>query len=76
MRLSKWHSLPGDRREGKSGHGENTTEKGALTFWRPHREGQVRTRKKRMRSHKISDIEVMTDPIVLAVTFVQQQGTI
>ena len=44
--LSKERSLPGDHRGGdKSGHGKKTTEQGALTSWRPQREGQVRTQK-------------------------------
>jgi hypothetical protein len=30
---------------GKSGHGKNLGERGALTCWRAHWEGQVRTRK-------------------------------
>ena len=29
----------------KSGHGKDPTERGALTCWRRHREGQVRTQK-------------------------------
>ena len=29
----------------KSGHRKNVTEQGALTSWRPQREGQVRTQK-------------------------------
>ena len=44
--LSKTRSLPEDSRErDKSGHGMEATERGALTLWRPHREGQVRTQK-------------------------------
>jgi hypothetical protein len=43
-RLSEGHSLPGDHRGGvKSGHRREVTERGALTNWRPQREGQVRT---------------------------------
>jgi hypothetical protein len=46
IRLSEAHSRTGDRiGRDKSGHGKNPTEQGALTNWRPHREGQVRTRK-------------------------------
>jgi hypothetical protein len=44
MQLNKGHSLSGDRiGRDKSGHGK-VIERGALTFWRPHRKGQVRTR--------------------------------
>ena len=43
---SKEHSLPGDRIGGdKSGHRKKLTEGGALTLWRPHQEGQVRTQR-------------------------------
>jgi hypothetical protein len=43
---SEGYSHSGDRiRRDKSGHGKNPTERGALTFWRPHSEGQVSTRK-------------------------------
>ena len=39
------HSLPGDGiRRDKSGHRNNPTERGALTLWRRHWEGQVTTR--------------------------------
>ena len=44
--LSKGHSLPGDHRgRDKSGHRKKVTKQGALTNWRPQREGQVRTQK-------------------------------
>ena len=37
------HSPTGDHiGRDKSGHGKNPTERGALTNWRPHREGRVR----------------------------------
>jgi len=38
---SKGHSLPGDHRERvKAGHGKKATKQGALTSWRPQREGK------------------------------------
>ena len=41
------NALPGDRIvRDKSGQGKNGTERRALTFWRPHREEQVKTQKK------------------------------
>ena len=44
IRPREGDSLPGDGiRRGKSGHRKNPTERGALTLWRQHREGQVRT---------------------------------
>ena len=44
MRPSKGHLHPGDGiARDKSGQGKNLTERGALTFWRQHQEGQVRT---------------------------------
>ena len=47
IQSGKRHSLPGDGiRRDKSKHGKNPTERGALTSWRRHREGQVRTWKK------------------------------
>jgi hypothetical protein len=47
IQLSEGHSLPGDHiGRDKSGHRKNPTERGALTNWRPHQEGQVRTWKK------------------------------
>jgi hypothetical protein len=46
-RPSKGNSRPGNRRgRDKSGHEKKVTERGALTNWRPHREGQVRTQEK------------------------------
>ena len=51
------HSRPGDRTgRDKSGHGKKLTERCALTNWRPHREGQVRTQKetdRAMRTHRL-----------------------
>jgi len=38
------HSHPGDHRgRDKSGHRKKVTKQGALTNWRPQKEGQVRT---------------------------------
>jgi hypothetical protein len=46
IRPTKAHSHPGDSiGRDKSGHGKNPTNRGTLTNWRQHREGQVRTRK-------------------------------
>ena len=43
-RPSKGHSHPGDcLGRDKSGHGQKPIWQGALTNWRPHQEGQVRT---------------------------------
>ena len=40
---SKGHLLSGDHRgRDKSGYGKKVTKQGALTSWRPQREGQVR----------------------------------
>ena len=56
-RPSDAHSPTGDSTGGdKSGHGKKPTERCALTFWRPHREGQVRSRKetdRAMRTHTL-----------------------
>ena len=42
--LSKGHSLPGDHRgRDSSGHTKKVTKQGALTGWRPQREGFIRT---------------------------------
>ena len=44
IRSTEAHSLPGDHTgRDKSGHGKNPINRGPLTYWRPHREGQVRT---------------------------------
>ena len=44
---SEGHSHTGDGiGRDKLGHGKNPTGRGALTYWKPHREGDVRTRKK------------------------------
>ena len=44
--LSEVHSQSGDRRgRDLSGHGKKLTKPGALTIWRPQREGLVRTQK-------------------------------
>jgi len=52
------HSLPGEHRERDlSGHGKKETEEGALTLWRPHREGLVRIRKKRDRARGTHSLE-------------------
>ena len=46
IKLSEGHSQTGDGiGKDKSGHGKNPTERGTLTFWRRHREVQVRTQK-------------------------------
>ena len=46
IRPSEAHSQTGDGiGKDKSGHGKNHTERGTLTFWRRHREVQVRTQK-------------------------------
>src|SRR6267142_825991 len=43
---SEGHSPTGEhRRRDKSGHGNNLTERGALTSWRAQTDGRVRTRK-------------------------------
>ena len=56
-RPSDAHSRSGDRTgRDKSGHGKKRTERLALTNWRPHRKGQVRTRKetdRAMRTHAL-----------------------
>ena len=47
-RQSDVHSRSGDRTErDKLGQGKKSTERGVLTYWRPHREGQVRTQKEK-----------------------------
>ena len=46
IRPSEGHSRTGHGiGRDKSGHGKNRTERGILTYWRRHREGQVRTEK-------------------------------
>src|SRR5579863_10386244 len=52
--MNKGHSQTGDHRgKDKSGHRKKATERGALTNWRPQREGQARTRKESDRaSHR------------------------
>src|SRR5580698_8952011 len=58
IRPSEAHSPTGDRiRRDKSGHGKNPTERGALTSWRPHREGQVRTQKESDRARRTHVLE-------------------
>ena len=53
IRPSEWHLRSGDGiRKDTSGHGKNRTERGALTLWRWHREGQVRTWNERIRPSK------------------------
>src|SRR6267142_3697409 len=48
---SEGHSLPGlHRGRDKSGHGNNLSERGALTSWRAHMDGQVRTWKQPKRA--------------------------
>ena len=41
----------------KSGHTKNLTDRGPLTLWRPHREGQVRTRKASDRQRPTHQLE-------------------
>jgi len=56
--LSKGHSQTGDRiGRNKSGHREKQTEQGALTSWRPHWEGQVRTQKETDRERGTHSLE-------------------
>ena len=46
IRPTEAHSLPGDRTgRDKSEHGKHPTDRGPLTNWRPHGEGQIRTQK-------------------------------
>ena len=69
IRPSEGHSRPGDGiRRDKSGHGKNPIKRGALTNWRRHRGGQVRTPKK---NHNMRHKEEEANPI-LVVTFQQQ----
>ena len=57
-RPSEGHSLPGDRiGRDKSGYGKKQTERGALTSWRPHRQGQVRMRKETDRARGTHKLE-------------------
>ena len=58
IRPSEGHSLPEDGiGRDKSGHRKNPTERGALTNWRQHREGQVRTRKESDRARGTHELE-------------------
>jgi cytidylate kinase len=58
IRPSEVHSRTGDRiGRDKSGHGENLTKRGALADWKPHREGQVRTRKESDRARRTHGLE-------------------
>ena len=57
------HSL--EKAEGgtKSGYGKKATDQGVLTLWRPHKEGQVRTRKETdqaMRTHALETVQGWT----------------
>ena len=50
IRLTKAHSHPGDGRQSDlSGHPNNPTDRGPLTFWRRQAEGLVRTQKEENR---------------------------
>ena len=56
---SEGYSLPGDGiGRDKSGQGKNPTERGALTLWRQHQEGQVRTRKESDRARGTHILEI------------------
>jgi len=58
IQASEGHSLPGERRQmGKSGHGRNPSERGALTNWRAQMDGQVRTRKESKRVRGTHELE-------------------
>jgi len=57
--LSKGHSLSRDGRgRDKSGHGKKLMEQGALTPWRPQREGQVRTHKESNQARGTHSLEM------------------
>ena len=52
------HSRPGDGRGSDlSGHGNKSTDRGALTNWRRQREGLVRTRKEANRARRTHQLE-------------------
>jgi hypothetical protein len=54
-RPSERNSLPKHHRgRDLSGHGKNVIERGALTNWRPHREGIVRSQDKNKRSRALT----------------------
>ena len=56
------HSLPGEGiGRDKSGHGKNPTKRGALTSWRRHREGQVRTWKESDRERGTHILETASE---------------
>ena len=58
IRSTEAHSHTGDRTgRDKSGHGKNTIDRGQLTLWRPHREGQVRTREESDRPRPTHQLE-------------------
>src|SRR6267142_2058357 len=58
IRPSEGHSPPGERRgTDKSGHGNNPTERGALTSWRAQTDGKVRTRKESDRARGTHQLE-------------------
>ena len=56
---SEGHSLTGDGIErDESEHRKNPTERGALTFWRRHREGQVRIQRHSHRARRTHILEM------------------
>ena len=58
LQPSKGHSLSGDGiGRDRSGHRKDPTERGALTNWRQHQEGQVRTRKESDRARGTYSLE-------------------
>ena len=57
-RPTEAHSLPADgRQRDLSGHRKKSTDRGALTFWRWHREGLVRTQKETSRQRRTHFLE-------------------
>ena len=64
IRQSEGHSPTGDDiGRDKSGHGKSPTERGALTSWRRHREGQVRTQKESYRARGTHQLETTSGGI-------------
>ena len=55
----KAHSHPGDSiGRNSSGHRKKPTEQGALTFWKRHREGLIRTQKETDRARRTHQLEM------------------
>ena len=72
MRPSKGHSLPGDHAGwDNSGHEKKMTECEALTSWRPASGGTSQDTEEKVENHKISDTEVVADPVVLVIILFQ-----